>query len=101
MRLRNFVVVIVFFLSGCQTMMYGTATDFEKISVGMTKTQVIEILGSPLSVSADGDKSEEYLIYKRMKGVISMWPRMYEVTLRNGKVVKYGEQYKTKNINLN
>ena len=65
----------------------------------MTKVQVIQALGSPVSVSADGDKSEEYMIYKRMKHAISEWPRTYSVTLRDGKVVKYGEQYNEKNIN--
>ena len=86
-------------LTGCQAMIYGTASDFEKISLGMSKAQVIQTLGSPVSVSADGDKGEEYLIYKRMKHAISEWPRTYSVTLRDGKVVKYGEQYDEKNIN--
>ena len=87
------------FLGGCQAVVYGTASDFERVSLGMTKAQVIEALGSPVSVSADGDMGEEYLIYKRMKHAISEWPRTYSVTLRGGKVVKYGEQYEEKNIN--
>ena len=62
----------------------------------MTKEQVIKALGSPVSVSADGDKGEEYLIYKRMKHAISEWPRTYAITLRDGKVVKFGEQYDEK-----
>lgn len=65
----------------------------------MTKAQVIEILGNPVSVSADGDKGEEQLIYKRMKHAISEWPRTYLVALRNGRVVRYGEQYEEKNVN--
>jgi len=81
-------------------MIYGTAADFEKISIGMTKADVIKVLGSPVSVSADGDKGEEYLIYKLMKHAISAWPRTYSVTLRDGKVVKYGEQYEEKNVNI-
>lgn len=91
--------IAVLALTGCQAVVYGTATDFEKLSLGMTKQQVLETLGSPVSVSADGDKGEEYLIYKRMKHAISAWPRTYSVTLRAGKVVKYGEQYEEKNIN--
>lgn len=90
---------LLFSLTGCQAMVYGTASDFEKVSLGMTKEQVIQTLGRPVSVSADGDKGEEYLIYKRMKHAISEWPRTYSVTLRDGKVVKYGEQYEEKNIN--
>ena len=99
MSLRTLIAAVALLLSGCQAMVYGTASDFEKISLGMTKEQVIQTLGSPVSVSADGDKGEEYLIYKRMKHAISEWPRTYSVTLRGGKVVKYGEQYQESNIN--
>ncbi len=86
-------------LSGCQAMVYGTATDFEKLSLGMDKAQVIQALGSPVSVAADGDKGEEYLVYKRMKHAISEWPRTYLVTLKGGMVVRYGEQYEEQNVN--
>ena len=97
--LKIIIVVFATLLAGCQAIVYGTASDFEKISLGMSKAQVVEVLGSPVSISADGDKGEEYLIYKRMKLAISEWPRTYAVTLRGGKVVKYGEQYEEKNIN--
>ncbi len=96
---KTVVVAAAALLVGCQAMVYGTAADFEKISLNMTKEQVIKTLGSPVSVSADGDKDEEYLIYKRMKHAISEWPRTYSVTLRGGKVIKFGEQYDEKNIN--
>jgi outer membrane protein assembly factor BamE (lipoprotein component of BamABCDE complex) len=99
MRIRKLAAVAALLLSGCQAMVYGTASDFDKIALGMTKAQVIQTLGSPVSVSADGDKGEEYLIYKRMKHAISAWPRTYSVTVRGGKVVKYGEQYEESNIN--
>jgi len=99
MFFKKLTVVTAVFLIGCQAMVYGTAADFEKVSLGITKEQVIQILGSPVSVSADGDKGEEYLIYKRMKHPISEWPRSYSVTLRGGKVVKYGEQYDERNVN--
>jgi outer membrane protein assembly factor BamE (lipoprotein component of BamABCDE complex) len=87
-------------LIGCQAVIYGTAADMSSISIGMTKVQVIQILGQPVSVGADSDKEEEYLIYKRMKHAISAWPRTYNITLRKGLVVKYGEQYEEKNMNL-
>ena len=100
MKISHFALYAgLFFLVGCQAMIYGTASQFEKLSLGMSKEQVIGILGSPTSVGADGDKGEEYLIFKKMKHAISEWPRTYEVTLRNGKVVKWGEQYDEKNIN--
>ena len=97
--LKIFIASFIILLSGCQAIVYGTASDFEKISIGMSKIQVLENLGSPVAISADGDKDEEYLIYKRMKHAISQWPRTYSVTLRSGKVIKYGEQYDERNIN--
>ena len=96
---RKVIFAVAILLTGCQAMIYGTASDFERVSLGMTKAQVIEVLGSPVASHADGDKGEEYLIYKRMKHAISEWPRTYEVTLRSGRVVKYGEQYDEKNVN--
>ena len=99
MIIKKLSTIALIFLTGCQATIYGTASDFAKISIGMTKAEVIQTIGSPVSVSADGDKDEEYLIYKRMKHAISAWPRTYSVTLREGKVVKYGEQYEEKNIN--
>jgi outer membrane protein assembly factor BamE (lipoprotein component of BamABCDE complex) len=97
--MQRLILALVFALAGCQAMIYGTASDFEKLSIGMTKPQVIQALGQPVSVGADGEKGEEYLVYKRMKHTISEWPRTYQVTLKEGKVVRYGEQYDEKNVN--
>lgn len=100
MRIASVTVyATILFLVGCQAMIYGTASEFGRLSLGMTKEQVTSILGHPTSVSVDGDKGEEYFIYKKMKHAISEWPRTYAVTFRNGKVVKWGEQYEEKNIN--
>jgi hypothetical protein len=93
------LTVTSLFLTGCQAVIYGTASDFKRLKLGMTKAEVISAIGTPVSISADGDKNEEYLIYKRMKHMISEWPRTYSVTLRNDHVVKYGEQYEEKNLN--
>lgn len=90
----------MFFLAGCQAIIYGTASDFNKIYLGSSKAEVIQLLGNPISTSADAEKGVEVLIYKRMKHAISEWPRTYSVVLRDGKVVKYGEQYEEKNSNL-
>ena len=99
MGIRTLVALIVLLLTGCQAVICGTASDFDKVELGMTKAQVVAALGAPVSAGADADKGEEYLIYKRMKHAISEWPRTYQITMRNGLVVKYGEQYEEKNIN--
>lgn len=90
--MRRLFVLSVFALTGCQAMVYGTASDLDKLSIGMDKAQVIAALGQPTSVGADGAKREEYLTYKRMNHAISAWPRDYRVTLVDGKVAKYGEK---------
>ena len=95
------IVLIVFIISlGCQAAIYGTASELNRMELGMSKEEVIELMGKPVSISMDGDKGEEYLIYKKMKHAISAWPRTYKITLRNGKVVKWDEQYDEKNMNL-
>ncbi len=100
---RHFLLALLFIaevlLAGCQAIIYGTASDFENVTLGMTKAEVITAIGSPVSVEADADKGEEVLIYKRMKHAISEWPRTYAVVLRNGKVVRWGEQYQENNVN--
>ena len=106
MRLARLALCIgLFCLAGCQTatpccqiMIYGAASELEKLSVGMSKEQVIEILGHPVSTSADSASGEEYLLYKKMKYAISEWPRTYLVTLQNGKVTKWVEQADERNI---
>jgi hypothetical protein len=90
--MRRLFIVLVLALTGCQAMVYGTAADFEKLSIGMDKAQVVQALGQPVAVAADGAKGEEYLTYKRMNHAVSAWPRDYQVTLVGGKVVRYGEK---------
>ena len=99
-RLRWIAVAASLFLASCQAVVYGTATDFEKIHLGMTKAEVIAAIGRPVAVSADGDRGEETLVFKRMKHAVSAWPRTYAVTLRDGVVVKFGEQYEEHNTNV-
>ena len=90
---RIFLFLSLFSLVSCQAAIYGTADDFANVSLGMSKQEVIAVLGNPVSVGADADSGEEQLIYKRMKHAISAWARTYEVVLRDGKVVRFGEQY--------
>jgi hypothetical protein len=86
-------------LTGCQAMIYGTASKFNDLSIGMSKDEVESVLGKPVETLADGTNGEEYLIYKKMKHAISEWPRTYKVTLKYGKVSRWDEQYDEKNVN--
>lgn len=84
------VSLLVVFLTGCQAMAYGTADDFNKLSDGMDKSQVIQILGQPLTTTSNADKHEETLVYRRMPHVVSWGPSSYVAVFRDGKLARYG-----------
>ncbi len=77
-------------LAGCQAAMYGTAADFNRLSIGMTRPEVVRAIGQPNTVTADAQKNEEHLIYRRMAQVVGWTPRNYDVTLVDGRVVRFG-----------
>lgn len=79
-------------LTGCQAMVYGTASDLNNVSVGMTKPEVVAALGEPMTSSADAAKREEKLTYRRMSAVVTWAPKMYDVTLVDGKVARFGQR---------
>jgi hypothetical protein len=77
-------------LAGCQAAMYGTAEDLNRIKIGMTRSEVIEVLGKPMTTGADATVGEESLTYKRMAYTLGWSPKLYDVVLKDGKVVRYG-----------
>jgi hypothetical protein len=86
---KPLILALTLMLTGCQAMMYGTAKDLNELSIGMPKAEVLRIMGTPGSTSAD--ESGEKLMYKRMRATISWAPTWYQVTLKDGKVSAYGE----------
>lgn len=98
-RTQTLIAFGAVLLAGCQAAIYGTADDLGKIALGMPRADVVATLGQPVAVGADADRGEETLVYKRMQHAISAWPRTYTVTLREGKVVRYGEQPGEVNVN--
>jgi hypothetical protein len=80
-------------LTGCMAMIFGTADELNKVSVGMTRQEVIQTLGQPKSISAKGDL--EYLQYRWVKAVVAAdgnFPEDYFVAVKNGRVVSYGKK---------
>lgn len=74
-------------------MIFGTADQLNKVSVGMARDEVIHTLGEPKSISASGDL--EYLQYRWVKTVIAAdgnFPDDYFVAIRDGRVVSYGRK---------
>jgi outer membrane protein assembly factor BamE (lipoprotein component of BamABCDE complex) len=72
-------------LAGCAT----SAKRLAQISPGMTKGQVISVLGNPESVSGQG--SAEVFTYTLSNSWNSpVWNTKYHVYFVDGRVVRYG-----------
>lgn len=73
-------------LAGC-----ATANKISGVQLGMTKNEVINVMGKPTSISAQG--SSEYLNFALSEtgdDAFYGWTKPYYVRLINGKVESYG-----------
>jgi len=103
---RCFVLLASLFLVGCMT---SSSERMNYLSVGMTKAEVINAMGSPDSVSAQG--GAEYLAYTlRTETSLTRntwgYEGRYFVRLINGRVESYGrvgdfDSTKDPTLNLN
>lgn len=82
---------VLLVLFGCQAAMYGTGSDLNLIKIGMTKSEVVGILGKPVSIGAEAESNIEKLIYRKMSNVTDWQPTSYEIVLKEGRVIKFGE----------
>ena len=83
--MKNILVLLLCLgLVGCVT-----AQKMNKLNLGMTKAEVIKVMGNPTSISAKGNT--EYLNY-RLKETTDMyeWGTMYFIRIIDGKVDSYG-----------
>jgi len=73
-------------LAGC-----ATSGKINALNIGMTKDEVIKVMGKPVSISAKG--GTEYLNYKLSEtddDAFRGWTSPYYVRVINGKVDSYG-----------
>ena len=72
--------------TGCLT----SASKINRVSIGMTKADVLKTMGTPVSVSAD--TNSEYLNYNlaEVPTLFDMPGTPYEIKIVGGKVVSYG-----------
>jgi len=104
--------LIAVLLAGCAT----SSQVINKVKLGMTKAEVIEIMGQPKSTRAN--REAEYLVYKLREGITKPFTTLgpvsieeeYFVKLVDGRVESYGrvgdfdstKPFETKHeINLN
>jgi predicted oxidoreductase (fatty acid repression mutant protein) len=81
--------IIIMFLS--VIFLLGCAESFQRMNnlkIGMTKQEVIEVIGAPNSTSAT--KNVEYLKYRISTGLF--YTDEYYVRLLDGKVESYGQK---------
>ncbi len=79
-------VLLCLGLCGC-----ATASRMNNVSLGMTKAEVINTIGSPISSSAQG--GYEYLNYRLSETGTDWWyanEAPYYIRLKGGKVESYG-----------
>src|ERR1035438_3679214 len=82
-------------LAGCMT-----SADLNKLRIGMTKDQVISLLGTPDSTSAQANV--EYLTYYlEVSNMASDREQPYMVGLVDGKVESFGRFLDRKSTRLN
>lgn len=77
------IFIAIVFVFGCAT----PSKKLNQINLGMTKKEVIEIVGEPNSTSAT--KNVEILKYRLATG--GFFTTEYAVRLQDGKVDAYGE----------
>jgi len=80
--------VMALMTSGC----VATAARTNKLSLGMTKMDVIKAMGDPTSVKAKNNEEVlEYILYPTWVPSIYDKSQQFWVVLQDGKVVQYGQ----------
>ena len=83
-------ITIVLLLGGCAATA-PTAHKISKVQLGMTKDDVIKVMGKPTSVSAQGGlECLNYALSETDDDAFRGWTKPYYVRLINGKVESYG-----------
>lgn len=82
------MLAVVVALAGC-----ATAPKMNRLSLGMTKQEVVSAMGTPASTSAPGDGVEllHYNLSPQGGFIRDLITEDYVVKLVNGKVVTYGK----------
>ena len=83
-----YVLVALALLAGC-----ATADRMNRLSLGMTKGEVISAMGAPDTTGAQGDR--EYLVYRlsdtKLESLVG-FTEPYVVELKEGKVASFGKR---------
>ena len=85
--MKNLIVFILgFALAGC-----ATSGKINTVNIGMSKAEVIEVMGKPVSISAkDGTEYLNYKLSETFHHAVNGLSTPYYVRIVNGKVDAYG-----------
>jgi len=88
--MRTLLLALVFIVSGCAAIWPTNARKINNVSLGMTKTEVIQVMGAPDSTSAkEGIEYLNYILLESPDGIIG-YHQAYFVRIIGGKVEAYG-----------
>ena len=91
MKKLAFSLALVLAVSGCA----ASANKLSSLRPGMTKQEVVSVLGTPDGEGLDGDRS--YMNYRLFENRMTDWePSPYTVVLKDGKVISYGRENQVK-----
>lgn len=83
-KLSHIIIAVTLLISGC-----ASSSNMAKLSLGMNKSQVTDILGEPDFLAAQG--SDEVYTYSLYNGFFSqVWYSHYNVNFRDGRIIYYG-----------
>ena len=81
-----FAIVLGLALAGC-----ATSGKINAVNIGMTKDEVIKVMGKPVSISAkDGTEYLNYKLSETGDDAFRGWTSQYYIRLIKGKVDSYG-----------
>ncbi len=94
-------MLLILVTSGCVT----SSKDLAKIGPGMSKQEVVQILGTPASVSShERHELLRYQLSGRMAPILNpngyQFAEGYTVQLKNGKVIAYGRDDEFQTIHV-
>ena|SRR3989338_10264393 len=87
--MRYFYLILCFFFFGCAT----TSARINNLNLGMSKSEVIKIMGSPNATKAkDNTEILEYFLHPANNYWTSItYPEPYWIFIVDGKVSQYGK----------
>lgn len=88
--MKILLLALVFIVSGCAAIWPTNARKINNVSLGMTKAEVVQVMGAPDSTSArEGVEYLNYILLESADGIVG-YHSPYFIRIVGGKVEAYG-----------